>query len=126
MEIIKLKNYFLKHNIIPSKIFCGQLSRQNQSAAILSSLQSNITKPQIDPAFNEIDYGQWEGLSQKEIMATWGSEYEAWTKKGAWPENIFLGKEKFHIQNLQHWLNNILQNENENNTHIRLDFTRFM
>ncbi len=113
-QIEKLKAYFIRHHITPIKIYCGELSRQIQSANILTSTSTKNLTPQISSAFNELDYGKWEGLTRDEIIAHWSHEYNSWIKQCKWPTNIFLGKEQNHIQILNSWLKDILHKHDKN------------
>jgi broad specificity phosphatase PhoE len=44
--------------------------------------------PSVDQRLDELDYGVWSGLTDKEIKARFGVEaYENWTNHGLYPDN---------------------------------------
>ena len=96
-----------KNFIEPANIYCGQLKRQTESAAILHTyLPSSIVNEQSH-ALNEIDYGNWEGLTVEEIQARSPKSYEDWNKKAAWPSNIFNHSLRHHLDDLSSLLQTV-------------------
>lgn len=61
-------------NIKLSAIYCSDLARARTTAERLAKRQGLEVIPQ--PAFREIFFGQWEGLTYEQIQAKWPEEIE--------------------------------------------------
>ena len=73
---------------IPSTIYCGPLKRTREYASIVAQTLKLSTAPIVEPRLNEIDYGQWSGLSNEQVIAKFGEEaLHDWTTKCIWPAN---------------------------------------
>lgn len=80
-------------------IFCGPLKRTSDYATVIVKTLSSTLKPIVDLRLNEIDYGNWSGLSNKEIQAQGDSDelvqwenFSIWPKMAAWsssPKRIY-------------------------------------
>lgn len=104
----ELAEYFLLKKLSFGALFSGRLKRQREFAEILGEKLS--LSPLIEPSLNEIDYGPWEGLSQKQIETKWPQESEEWREKGLWPP-FFGSSESQKRQALFLWMQKaILQN----------------
>ncbi len=57
-------------------IYCSDLSRASHTAQIIG--RHYCLKPETTPLLREINFGQWEGLTYKEIEASWGSQVSCW------------------------------------------------
>ena len=62
-----------------SKIYASDLQRAVQTATPMSSIR-NLPSVTV-PAFREICFGKWEGLTFKEIKAQWPSDIELFFNK---------------------------------------------
>lgn len=73
--------------IHPKAVYCGPLKRTRDYATIvLDELHSSI-KPIVDARLNEIDYGNWAGLSNTQIQKIGeGKELSAWENLSVWPK----------------------------------------
>lgn len=91
----------------PYAIYCGSLQRQIQTASVLHRHFPEAKLNTHQSALNEIDYGQWEGLTQEAIQAKWPQEYLDWSEQGMWPQSVFHSHKQFHLDALQKWLSNI-------------------
>jgi probable phosphoglycerate mutase len=60
----------------PAAIFCSDLARSKESAAILAAAFKNVT-PHIEPGLREINLGRWEMLSPAEVRLVFPGQYEA-------------------------------------------------
>jgi probable phosphoglycerate mutase len=60
-----------------TKVVASPLLRARQSAAYLSQ-QAGLPAPRIDQNLIEIDYGNWEGLTQPEVKAKWPALLRQW------------------------------------------------
>ena len=103
----KLSIFFLKNNIVLSKMYCGYLQRQVQTAEVIARHLNPQIRIQKESAFDEIDYGLWEGLSQQQIVKKWPQEYIDWQVSAIWPNNIFNGTEDLHLNQLRRWVDNL-------------------
>lgn len=76
-----------KAEIHPKAVYCGPLKRtRDYAAVVLEQLHSSL-KPIIDARLNEIDYGNWAGLSNTQIQEIdEGDELVAWENLSVWPK----------------------------------------
>lgn len=76
-----------KAGIKPTAVYCGPLKRTRDYATIvLEQLHSSLT-PIVDSRLNEIDYGNWAGLSNTQIQEIGeGAELSAWENLSVWPK----------------------------------------
>jgi broad specificity phosphatase PhoE len=83
-------------------VFSGPLQRAFEFATIISQ-KLNITAPVVDPRLDEIDYGNWSGLSDEEIRQRFGAtELEAWNNRSVWPLNAgWSGEEEIVRQEVR-------------------------
>lgn len=74
--------------ILPSAVYCGPLSRTRVYAqTVVDDLQLKLN-PIVDARLDEIDYGQWTGLTNAEVAERFGpAEQAAWDNHGQWPKN---------------------------------------
>ncbi|MES2141684.1 MAG: histidine phosphatase family protein [Pseudomonadota bacterium] len=68
-------------------VYCGPLRRTHDYAKIILGELDSPLKPIVDPRLNEIDYGDWSGLSNEEIQKKGdNSELSAWENFSEWPK----------------------------------------
>jgi probable phosphoglycerate mutase len=73
-------------------IVSGPLSRTRDTANIVKDRLKTASAATIDYRLDEIDYGSWSGLSDEEVIERFGqSDFDAWARRGAWPENTDWG-----------------------------------
>jgi probable phosphoglycerate mutase len=60
----------------PAAIFCSDLARSRESAAVLAAALKNVPL-HIEPGLREIDLGRWEMLSPAEVRLAFPGQYEA-------------------------------------------------
>lgn len=90
----KLGDYFFTEKITPTAVYTGPLQRMTSYAdCILKQLNLRLN-PVIDLRLNEIDYGQWSGLTSKQVCEKFGTDqfenweqHSQWPTKGAWGES---------------------------------------
>ncbi|KAF5271652.1 hypothetical protein FQR65_LT05273 [Abscondita terminalis] len=76
-----------KAKIHPKAVYCGPLKRTRDYAAIVLEQLHSSVKPIIDARLNEIDYGNWAGLSNTQIQEIdEGDELAAWENLSVWPK----------------------------------------
>jgi len=77
-QIKKLSEELSKNKTRFVALYCSDLKRAKQSAEILANrLNVNVTEI---PEFRERSFGKWEGLSLREIISNYPSEFENWKK----------------------------------------------
>ena len=96
----KLAEYLKQLHIIPAAIYCSPLQRTIEYAQIVidrisqdrdtmdtsGATHASPLRPTIDPRLNELDYGDWTGLTTPEIIAKFGhADFEHWEKNSQWP-----------------------------------------
>ena len=76
----------LKNNAIkPNAVYAASLKRTVTYAQIICDQLNLSQTPVIDKRLNELDYGDWSGLSNNEIEERYGKdELEGWSKYGRW------------------------------------------
>ncbi len=82
-----LADYLVKNSIKPDAVYCGPLKRTKEYAQIICENAKLNLEPIIDERLNEIDYGEWSGLTNKEISEKFGDDVLcAWNDFSIWPE----------------------------------------
>lgn len=78
----------LKKSDIPIQaVYCGPLKRTRDYATIVIERLHSSKKPIVDPRLNEIDYGNWAGLTNTQIQEIdEGEELSAWENLSVWPK----------------------------------------
>jgi broad specificity phosphatase PhoE len=80
----------LAKGICLDAIFCGPLKRTRQFAEIIRTILAFDRPPIVDERLNELDYGQWSGLTDTEVIEKFGqSDFDNWNKNGIWPKEAF-------------------------------------
>ena len=89
--------------IKPAQVFCGPLKRTKETASIISGRTGLPSDLIIDTRLNELDYGDWAGLSSDEISTRWGKDVlDSWNRNSIWPENCnWSGSERDIIAEVQ-------------------------
>lgn len=81
-----LAGVLLKLQVQPQAVFCGPLKRTRTSAEIIINSMKLELIPVIDDRLNEIDYGDWGGLSSEEVISRFGEqELNDWNAHSIWP-----------------------------------------
>lgn len=76
-----------KADIHPKAVYCGPLKRTRDYAAIVLEQLHSAVKPIVDARLNEIDYGNWAGLSNTQIQEIGeGDDLSAWENLSVWPK----------------------------------------
>lgn len=106
-----LASYLQANLIVPKAIYAGSLKRQIETASIISN-ELGISQNMYlnEPAFDEIDYGIWEGLTTDEIKLRWAKEYADWEESAIFPEHIFSGSEIERYERISRFLEKLKQN----------------
>ena len=81
-------------------IYCGPLRRTSDYAGIVVKELHSSLNPIIDSRLNEIDYGNWTGLSSAEIQEKGGGdELAAWENSSEWPKTAGWSSSPLSISN---------------------------
>ena len=76
-----------KTDIKPKAVYCGPLKRTRDYAAIVLEELHSSKKPIVDDRLNEINYGNWSGLTNTQIQQIdEGEELSAWENLSVWPK----------------------------------------
>ncbi len=76
-----------KTDILPKTVYCGPLKRTRDYATIVLERLHSSKKPIVNPRLNEIDYGNWAGLTNTQIQEIdGGEELSAWENLSVWPK----------------------------------------
>ncbi|MEK7288241.1 MAG: histidine phosphatase family protein [Elusimicrobiota bacterium] len=82
----QLAQALAKNKITPSAVYCGALRRTKEYSEIVIAKLRLPLKADNDPRLNEIDYGQWSGLTNEEVIQRFGrNEFERWEQDCEWP-----------------------------------------
>ena len=97
------------HKIKPVAIYCSPLQRTRRYAEILIQKLALPFQPNVDPRINEIDYGQWTGLTQNQVIARFGERaVKEWEENSHWPPAGQWGGSEAHvIQETQAFVNDL-------------------
>jgi broad specificity phosphatase PhoE len=51
--------------------------------------------PKIDPRLNELDYGNWSGHTNQEVIEKYGEKvFKDWEERGVWPHDAEWGSSR--------------------------------
>jgi len=98
--------------IRPAAIYSGPLKRHIQSAKIVAFRFDLQVHTGVE-ALNEIDFGEWEGLTPEQIEQQFHTEYHAWKTKAEWPDNIFEGNFDSRLSGIRSWVSELAKTYSE-------------
>lgn len=76
----------IAEKIRPSAVYCSPLQRTSKYAAHIIKRLNLPFSPTVDPRLNEIDYGDWTGLTNEEVKARFGeAALKGWDERSEWP-----------------------------------------
>ena len=95
----ELAKTLLAQKIFPTAIYSGPLQRTRRYASLVIEKMGLSLSPLIDSRLNEVDYGDWTGLTHEEVKARFGEEpLDNWDKKCLWPQTGNWGSSEAVIQ----------------------------
>lgn len=95
----------------PQAIYCSHLRRAVDYAQIVTDKLGINIPVLIDSRLNELDYGQWSGLEDAEIIQKFGQEdFDNWRQSGIWPKSgSWGGSETAIIEQVNSFLQDMLK-----------------
>lgn len=115
--IAQAENLAKTLKIMPRAIYCSPLQRTQHYAKIIIERNGWALEPIIDDRLNEIDYGDWSGLTHDQIRSRFGETLEAWEKRSEWPLNAHWGNsEEKHIEQIHAFCNDLLKHYHQEDT----------
>jgi len=110
----------LKQSVQPVAIYCGPLQRTHKYAQTIIEQMGLSIKPIIEHRLNELDYGEWTGLTNEEVIAQFGKQaQEAWDNESKWPlKGNWNGTESDTIQDVHAFAQEIASTYDEEDTII--------
>lgn len=83
----RLADAWLAFGVAPVAIYCGSLSRQRQTAAIVCQrLGWPSSHVRVDRRLDELDYGAWTGHTRQDVVAQFGEKSVVeWEQHSMWP-----------------------------------------
>jgi probable phosphoglycerate mutase len=82
-----LADALIKSGIKPVAIYCSTLQRTKVYAQIIIDKMKLPLQPIVDSRLNEIDYGDWTGLTNTEICEQYSEEeLKNWDEQCIWPQ----------------------------------------
>lgn len=72
MQALCQRTILKAHSIAPDAVFCSPQGRARQTAHLIFGVERNI---QLDARLQEIDFGQWEGLTRDEVANQTGDAF---------------------------------------------------
>jgi len=91
---VSLGDALNKANLVPERIVAGPLKRTVEFAQIIQTMFGGEFKSEqrivrTDNRLRELDFGEWEGLSDPEIKARWGEDsFKLWQEQGIRPAGV--------------------------------------
>lgn len=108
-----LASVLVELSIKPDAIYAASLKRTATYAQIIQNQLRLSKEVHIDERLNEIDYGQWSGLSNEEIKRQFGdTELKEWNQQGKWPLS-FVGSESSIEEQVRSFVQEIMVSQTE-------------
>jgi broad specificity phosphatase PhoE len=63
-------------DVFPGAVYASPLARTRESAEVIAS--PHRLPVRVEPAFREMAFGEWEGLTRAEVAVRFPDAYEAW------------------------------------------------
>lgn len=97
-------------------VYCSPLRRTRLSAEIIIEMLKLPLRPIFDGRLNEIDYGQWSGLTPKEVDERFGSEMQSnWNQYSLWPtQGNWGGSDETMITEVSTFTQELIEKKHEN------------
>ncbi|TLY48358.1 MAG: histidine phosphatase family protein [Gammaproteobacteria bacterium] len=86
-QAVSLGQALQKADVHPKAVYSGPLKRTRDYAAIVLEQLHSSKQPIVDTRLNEINYGNWAGLTNTQIQEIdEGEELSAWENLSVWPK----------------------------------------
>lgn len=87
-----------KAKISPAAIYTGPLLRTNSYGKMIKDYLKLSIEVVVDKRLNELDYGDWGGLSDDQIVERFGKEkFDDWAQRSIWPEGCAWGDKEENV-----------------------------
>ena len=87
--------YLKETGLAVKQVYCGPLQRTQKFAEVACATGDLTVKIAVDQRLNELDYGDWSGLSNEEVAAQFGSaEQDLWIKRSVFPREAHWGQKE--------------------------------
>ncbi len=85
-------------NCLINAIYCASLKRTNEYATIIAKKLKLEYLPIADDRLIELDYGDWSGLTNEQVINRFGKNaLDKWTKDGVCPQNSHWGESEQQV-----------------------------
>ena len=116
----RLAEVLIAQKIRPSLVYCSALQRTVRYAQILIQKLGLPFQPRIDSRIQEIDYGEWTGLTNQEVIQKFGKEAVLnWDQKSLWPpkdQGHWGGSEEQTVTEVQSFVSDLQARHTGNET----------
>ncbi len=104
--------------IKPAAIYCGPLQRTTSYADVIVSRLDLPFEPTIDHRLNEIDYGEWTGLTNEQVIDRFGEgALRGWDERSEWPaRGGWAGSPENAIAEVKSFVSELIQKHDRNDT----------
>ncbi|KKQ32563.1 MAG: Phosphoglycerate mutase [candidate division TM6 bacterium GW2011_GWF2_37_49] len=107
----------INKSLTPCAIYCSPLQRTQKFAQTIINKMNLDIVPQVQESLNELDYGNWSGLTDEEVNARFSGELTAWKEKSAWPQKSgWPEREEDVIGSVKHFIQNLLDQHSSDDT----------
>lgn len=84
--------------VVPTAVLCSELRRTHRFAEIVMEQVGLVAEPMVDARLNELDYGEWTGKSDAEVIDAFGTKFNQWQKQWQWPRGCGWGSDEATVQ----------------------------
>lgn len=82
----RLAQALATQHLKPVAIYCSPLQRTRVYAQVVVDRLGLSLTPEVDPRLNEIDYGEWTGLTNAQVRERFGEQaLRDWDERCMWP-----------------------------------------
>lgn len=110
----------IDQGVKPAAIYCSPLKRTNQYAEVIVKKLGLHFQPKIDIRIHEIDYGDWAGLTNEQVIAQFGeAALKNWDEHCQWPDiGNWGGSPSKLISEVQSFVDDLVQRHDDHDTVI--------
>jgi len=114
----KFAQALMTQKIRPAAIYCSPLQRTAKYAGVIVQRLELPFQPIVDPRINEVDYGEWTGLTNEQVKERFGEvALRGWDKRSEWPaQGNWGGSPETVIAEAKSFVEDLLQWHDRNDT----------